>query len=99
MSLIFDHIQDSPQTHLFIVGVGKYDYLKDGVNAVEQQFGFLNLLGQLSSTGKSAAAFYDVVVEFHKKNCWLAPLGSIELLMDEDSAPSTCDVPTRDNFE
>jgi len=99
MSLVFNNNQNSPQTHVFIVGVGKYDYLKDGINAIKQQFGFLNQLGQLSSPGKSAAAFYSAVMEFHEKNCWLAPLGSIELLMDEDSAPSACDVPTRDNFE
>ncbi|RZJ92124.1 MAG: hypothetical protein EOO20_02845 [Chryseobacterium sp.] len=85
MALIFDQIADTPQTHILIIGVGKYPYLKGGEHAQDQTVDYLKNIGQLTSTSISAKAFLDSMLDIHAKDCWITPLGSIELLLDIQS--------------
>jgi hypothetical protein len=93
MAIIFNNIEDRPQTHILIIGVGEYPFLKGGKHFVEQTFEFLQNIGQLTSTSKSATEFCQEMLNFHNTNSWITPLGSIELLTEESTKP------TRDNVE
>lgn len=81
MSLVFDQIQNIPQTHVFIIGIGEYPYLTGGIEADEnsplRDWG----LGQLTSPPQSAKALYEKVLELDDRNSWVKPLGSVELLL------------------
>lgn len=81
MALIFDQTTTTPQTHVLIIGVGGYPYLKEGTNATPQQASVANQLGQLSSPGFSARAFCETIIDLEKSGSWQQPLGSIEVLL------------------
>jgi len=83
MALIFSQVQDTPQTHVLIIGVGHYHYLSGGVTATEQVYDFAKNLTQLSSPVHSAKLFYEQVKEHHFTSSWLKPLGSVEILLDD----------------
>jgi hypothetical protein len=88
MSLVFDRIGDCPQTHVLIIGIGGYPWLKDGLKWSPGQNVFFASMGQLSSAPVSAAAFYKTVIDLHeggesKQDQWIRPLGSIELLISD----------------
>lgn len=93
---------EGPGTHVFIVGVGKYDHLLDGVGLVTPRHGNM---GQLTSPQRSAMA----VLEWFDKtmNNPGAPLKSIEVLLSdvnvatyaEDDQPKPIDQAYYDQFE
>lgn len=68
------------KTHIFLIGVGGYPYLKGGTHA-KQQFGELAELGQLTSPIASIAALYDKIIEYQSGDVWSQKLGSVEILM------------------
>ncbi|MDF2188322.1 caspase family protein [Paraflavitalea sp. CAU 1676] len=99
MSLVFNEINDNPQTHVFIIGVGSYPWLKDGAHYRQGQNKLLGSMGQLTSAPVSALAFYKTVIGIHngdQTGRWLKPLGSIELLISEYSDSATPKQPTCD---
>jgi hypothetical protein len=77
MTTIFENIQAGrPQTHVFIIGVGKYPYLVGGEGStLDNPMG----LRQLTSPSISAKAFADWIIK--KLGNPHAPLGSVELLL------------------
>ena len=81
MALFFDQIQQEPQTHVLIIGVGNYPFLSGGANELQQEFDGAQLLAQLSSPPISAEAFYQTAIELHESNSWIKPLGSVEVLI------------------
>ena len=82
MSLIFNNVNgEIPQTHVFIIGVGGYPYIKGGIEEKEQTLDCAKILGQLTSPPLSAKALSDTVINLHTQNAWIKPLGSIELLI------------------
>ncbi len=81
MALLFNQTQQVPQTHILIIGVGGYPYLNAGTKAVAQTFDGAQLLGQLSSPPVSTEAFYNTVMELHQNQCWIKPLGSVDVLV------------------
>lgn len=84
MALYFNQIQQSPQTHILIIGVGGYPYLNGGTKAIPQTFDGAQMLGQLSSPPVSAEAFFNMAVELHSEGAWIKPLGSINVLVSPD---------------
>jgi len=84
MALYFNQIQQKPQTHILIIGVGGYPYLNGGAQAIPQTFDGAQLLGQLSSPPVSAEAFYNMAMELHNEGAWIKPLGSINVLVSPD---------------
>lgn len=82
MATVFDEIKETPQTHVLIIGVGKYPYLNGGTKTKPQIFSYAKALGQLQSTTVSAKEFHSEVMDLHHKNAWISPLGSVELLCD-----------------
>lgn len=81
MSLLFNNINvEVPQTHLFIIGVGGYPYLKGGT-LENQNLDCAKKLGQLTSPPLSAKALYETVINLHNQDAWIKALGSIELLI------------------
>lgn len=97
MALFFDQIQQIPQTHIFIIGVGGYPYLNGGIKAVQQTFDGAQLLGQLSSPPVSAEAFFDTAMALHHSGSWIKPLGSIEVLLSP--SPSSVNIFTGKTLE
>ncbi|KQC31335.1 caspase family protein [Flagellimonas eckloniae] len=83
MDLVFDNTSNDPQTHVFIIGVGGYPFLKDGEQEKQQLLNQVGLLRQLTSPPRSAIAFKDAMLEIHQssKMRFAKPLGSIELLI------------------
>lgn len=69
-----------PQTHVMIIGVGKYDHLPGGSGTVTNH---ANGMGQLSSPGVSARAMANWFLS-GKFNNPAKPLGSVCLLLSED---------------
>lgn len=81
MTTIFENIKSKePQTHVFIIGVGKYPHLLDGEGTtLDNPMG----LKQLSSAPNSARAFADwILKDLNNPN---AELGSVELLLSPAS--------------
>ena len=76
----FNVDQDGPKTHVLLIGVGGYQFLKGGSNAREQS-PELQELGQLTSPMASIAALYKKVIEYDVQNVWSNKLGSIEILL------------------
>jgi hypothetical protein len=70
---------NSPKTHVLIIGVGGYPHLPAGTQYREQTF--FRGLGQLSSAAYSAAAFYRTIEAIDQRGEWIAPLGSVEVLI------------------
>lgn len=82
MSLLFNNVNGNiPQTHVFIIGVGGYPYIKGGTEEKKQTLDCAKKLGQLTSPPLSAKALYDTIINLHNKNAWIKPLGSVELLI------------------
>jgi Caspase domain len=81
MALLFNEIQQTAQTHIFIVGVGGYPYLEGGTQEKVQMLDGAKQLKQLSSPQVSVEAFYNTVMDLHNAQAWMKPLGSIELLL------------------
>src|SRR5688572_2449547 len=93
MALVFDNISNEPQTHIFIIGIGGYPYLKDGATPAPLPNDLKNL-GQLTSPPVSAEALYNTAIELHNNNSWITPLGSIEVLV----SPSPGGIPVFTGF-
>lgn len=94
MPILFDQSADTPQTHVLIIGVGGYPYLKGGISAhppgkSDDRF---ESLGQLTSPSISGIAFMDAVFDIQNQNGWLSPLGSVDVLL---SAPDGKPVETQ----
>lgn len=82
MSLLFDNLNgNDPQTHVLIIGVGGYPFLKDGEKQKEQSFESAKILGQLTSPPVSAEAFYNTVMKLNAADAWIKPLGSVDVLI------------------
>jgi len=89
MSLVFNSEGGThPQTHVLIIGVGGYPFIKDGKDHKEQHFESARDLGQLTSPPVSAEAFYNTVIKLHNEDAWIKPLGSVEVLL---SVPESID--------
>ena len=92
MALIFeDNGDNAPRTHALIIGVGGYRHLSGGSAEVPQTMEHVGLLKQLTSPPRSAVAFAQFLVE--SGDHWMAPLGSVDLLVstasnDSDALPS-----------
>lgn len=84
----FNSGEVGPKTHVLLIGVGNYPYLKDGAEA-RQQSPALTELGQLTSPIPSVLALYTKVIDYDAKNEWDKKLGSIEILLSspENSGP------------
>lgn len=80
MIQIFNSEIIGPKTHVLLIGVGGYPFLKDGINAKEQSEG-LQELGQLTSPVASVSSLYKKINEYNTKNVWSKKLGSIEILL------------------
>ena len=109
MALVINKTADNtPQTHVLIIGVGHYPYLSGGASTVPQTFGGVNQLTQLTSPCISAKAFCETVLSFDKPNAsirWKQSLGSVELLLSPlpqqigNMADIPYDAATRVNIE
>jgi hypothetical protein len=80
MALLFNSIENHPQTHMLIIGVGDYPFLPGGTKEKQQTFDGAQRLGQLTSPPISAEAFYRAAIALHEEDNWIKPLGSIEVL-------------------
>ncbi|MBV6419381.1 MAG: hypothetical protein DAHOPDDO_00597 [Ignavibacteriaceae bacterium] len=76
----FNTGETGPKTHVLLIGVGGYPFLKDGINAQQQSEG-LEDLGQLTSPMPSVAALHEKIIEYNRNNVWSKKLGSIEILL------------------
>ncbi|WP_394678756.1 caspase family protein [uncultured Sphingobacterium sp.] len=82
MSLLFNDVNGNiPQTHVFIIGVGGYPYIKGGTEEKKQTLDCAKKLGQLTSPPLSAKALYDTIINLHNQDAWIKPLGSVEILI------------------
>lgn len=81
MALWYNSKKEIPQTHILIIGVGEYPFLKGGQYEREQSFDGAVTMRQLTSPGYSAHAFFETVLELENRNEWLKPLGSVEVLI------------------
>lgn len=100
MALLLDNIKDVPQTHVLIIGVGNYPYLKNGVLSHHFEQDYLNDLEQLSSPPVSAAFLYEQFKQMDAESWFTPEVGSIEVLVDEGVIPAhTHEEPTRKNIE
>jgi hypothetical protein len=93
MNLIFNETKSDPQTHVLIIGIGTYPYLQGGHGYQSGLPIGLDGLGQLSSPEKSARAFYNLVMDLHKANNWIKPLGSVDFISTGNEDLSL-DIPT-----
>jgi hypothetical protein len=80
MSLIFDAAANTPQTHILLIAVGGYPFLKGGATPKVQTLESAKNIGQLTSPGASMVAYYNKMMEYHTQNEWSKPLGSLEIL-------------------
>lgn len=80
MPLIFDQSAATAQTHILIIGVGGYPYLSGGELERDNQRMF-SRIKQLTPAPYSAKAMYDTVMEIHQGGNWIAPLGSVDILI------------------
>lgn len=104
MALAFHNIENKPQTHIIIIGVGNYPYLKGGNYPKRQEVIGLQDLGQLTSPPESAMALYKLFIELDQQGFLLEPLGSIELLISAWSGFAfppeiSCELATKHNIE
>jgi len=90
MALYFDEVSTIAQTHILVIGVGGYPYLKGGTKEKVQTIDAAKGLGQLTSPAVSAEAFCNMAMEFKENESWVTPLGSIEVLVS--NAPDAPDV-------
>ena len=88
MPLYFSDAQQIPQTHILIIGVGNYPYLKGGRAEIEQRLDFAKKLEQLTSPPQSAKFFLAEAMDLHKAGAFAKPLGSIEILTDRGTIPA-----------
>lgn len=85
MALYFNsNIEQDPQTHILIIGVGAYPFISGGSQEKVQTFDGAELMGQLGSPPISAEAFYNTVIQLHEDGCWITPLGTVEVLVSAD---------------
>ena len=85
--LVFENnglLAHSPQTHVFIIGVGHYRYGKGGSEPVTPDGDYI---GQLTSPPVSARALADWFIRDF--NNAARPLGSVALLLSEQAVAST----------
>ncbi len=77
-----------PKTHVLLIGVGGYPYLKGGTDPRPQTEDFKDL-GQLTSPIASVSRFYEKAIEYNTADVWSKKLGSIEILLSlpPDSPP------------
>lgn len=85
MSLIHNSKNKGPQTHVLIIGIGAYPYLPDGTKYTPRADGLFKDIGQLTSPPISAAAFYRTVLANHANDTWVAPLGTVDILVSESA--------------
>ena len=76
----FNSGKAGPKTHVLLIGVGGYPFLKDGTSA-RKQSAELQDLGQLTSPIASVSSLYEKMVEYNNKSVWSRKLGSIEMLL------------------
>lgn len=69
-----------PKTHVLLIGVGGYPYLKGGTDPRPQTEDFKDL-GQLTSPIASVSRFYEKAIEYNTADVWSKKLGSIEMLL------------------
>lgn len=81
MILHYNKEIEKPKTHILLIGVGGYPYLKGGYHATSQTHYTAKSLGQLSSPPVSIEAFYQTAIKFNDQKSWIKPLGSIEILV------------------
>lgn len=81
MALYFEDSSEGPKTHIFVIGVGGYPYLKGGTNEKAQTKDAAKGLGQLTSPPVSAEAFCEMAMELYHSQSWAKPLGSIDVLV------------------
>ncbi|MBE8989070.1 caspase family protein [Nostoc sp. LEGE 12450] len=96
MTTIFENIEaGKPQTHVFIIGVGKYPHLLNGEGPIlDNPMG----LKQLTSPPISAKTFADWILENLKDS--YVPLGSVELLLSsKDDNQILVDAATMGNIK
>ncbi|WP_454801410.1 caspase family protein [Mucilaginibacter phyllosphaerae] len=87
MALYYNNIQDIPQTHILIIGVGNYPYLSGGTEKQEFNNDYLNSLGQLSSPPASAAFMFEQFLQMANEGWFNPEVGSIEVLVDDNIIP------------
>lgn len=82
MTLIYqaDNNNNQAQTHVLIVGVGRYIHLNGGSSPIDNTMG----MGQLQSPPTSARAFANWIET--KYNNLISPLGSVELLISDNTS-------------
>jgi len=79
--VVFEDTSVGPKTHVLIVGVGRYPFLRDGGDSADAA----SLLAQLQSPSRSARLMADWYIKHY--NYPRAPLGTVSLLVS-DSEPS-----------
>lgn len=94
MALYFEDSSEGPKTHIFVIAVGAYPYLKGGTSEKVQTIDTATRLGQLTSPAVSAEAFCAMAMELHHSQSWATPLGSIDVLVSNppDGRPVFQDV-------
>jgi len=103
MALIFNKADESPQTHLLIIGVGAYPYLHTDAAGNPQTDNVFGHLRDLTSPAESAAMFYREFIGFKKSLA--RPLGSIEVLISDPRTDGLVypglesELPTVENIE
>lgn len=81
MALYFEDSSNGPKTHILVIGVGGYPYLKGGISEKVQIKDAAKALGQLTSPPVSAEAFCKMAIELQDSQSWATPLGSIDVLV------------------
>lgn len=76
----FNQHYEGAKTHILLIGVGGYPYLKGGNSSLVQK-AELARLGQLTSPVPSVVALYDKIISYDQQDVWSKKLGSIEILL------------------
>ena len=76
----FNSGEAGAKTHVLLIGVGGYPFLKGGASA-RQQSPELDDLGQLTSPMASVSLLYERMIAYNTNNVWSKKLGSIEILL------------------
>lgn len=104
MTLILNKNLKAPSIHAFIIGIGAYPHLAEGVDPKAQILNGVNNLKQLTSPPLSAVNFYNVLNDLNNSKNLSLPLGSVEFFASEipgsNSIPEALksDEPNRSNI-
>ena len=83
MALIINNASADPSIHAFIVGIGAYPNLNEGITPKNQILEGISKLNQLISPPLSSVAFYNMLIELDMSGNLMFPLGSIEFFASE----------------